>query len=59
MSDGDEHTRVVGICDGCGAAFAAMRTSDGDLVPMGSRTGCPCGSTEFSRVDADDVPDSE
>lgn len=55
MSD-DERSRYVGVCQGCGSAFAVMETEAGDLVPMGSRTGCPCGSTEFTRLDADDAP---
>lgn len=59
MSDPDDGTRFVGICDGCGAAFAAMETEEGDLIPMGSRTGCPCGCTEFSRLEPDDFSGSE
>lgn len=55
MSDG-EYDRFVGICDGCGTAFAVMETAWGDLLPMGSRSGCPCGSSEFTRVHAEDTP---
>lgn len=58
MSDTDDGSRFVAICEGCGAAFAAMETEDGDRIPMGSRTGCSCGCTAFSRLDSDDFPGS-
>lgn len=58
MSERDDGSRFVAVCEGCGAAFAAMETDDGDWIPMGSRTGCDCGCTEFSRLDPDDFPGS-
>ena len=50
MGDYDEEARFLAACDECSAVYAATETNDGGILPIGSRTGCQCGSTSFSRV---------
>lgn len=45
--------RFLAICANCGAAFAGMTVSDGNIQAIGCREGCAsCGSTDFSPVSA-------
>ena len=39
--------RGAAVCVACGAAYAVERCADGRVIPIGSRTGCRCGSDEF------------
>ena len=45
----DEHgsRRGAAVCVACGAAYAVERCADGRVIPIGSRTGCRCGSDQF------------
>lgn len=43
----------MAVCEECGAVYAAIEKSDGSLAPIGRLSGCRCGSTEFSELDAD------
>lgn len=45
----------LAACDDCGAVYAATETETGRIIPLGSREGCQCGSSSFSRVDTDDL----
>ncbi len=49
---------LLAICDRCGNAYAAIITDDGEIVPIGSRNGCRCGGTSFSRVDEEDFDEA-
>nr|WP_090302922.1 hypothetical protein [Natronorubrum texcoconense] len=46
MPDGASE-RTVAICTSCGSAYAAEVWDDETIQPIGKRTGCDCGSTEF------------
>ena len=40
--------RLVAACAECGSMYAALKTPDGTIQPIGSRTGCAsCGGTVF------------
>lgn len=58
MAEDNETAHCLATCDQCGTAFAAAETADGDLLPLGSRNGCRCGSTSFSRVEEKDFKES-
>jgi hypothetical protein len=34
-------------CGDCGRALAVWLSSSGEINPIGSTDGCPCGGTEF------------
>ncbi len=46
-----ESKRTIAECLDCGAAYAAVQWPDGTAQPIGARTGCQCGSTEFQAVE--------
>ncbi len=58
MEDDEDQSRFLATCDECGSVYAAMETADGQITPIGSRTGCPCGSTSFSCVTDTDPGES-
>jgi hypothetical protein len=49
MPDG-ERERTMAECISCGAAYAAEIWSDGTIQPIGTKTGCRCGSADFQVV---------
>lgn len=55
MPDEGDGSRLVIECLECDAAYAAVETADGDAVPIGSKGGCSCGSTEFTRVSSEEL----
>lgn len=59
MGDSDESTRFLAVCEACDAVYAATETAGGDVIPIGSRTGCRCGGTSFSRLEDDSDGGSE
>jgi len=50
---------MMAACDHCGAVYAAIEQSDGTIAPIGRLSGCRCGSTEFSELDPDAIPDQK
>ncbi|RQG91777.1 hypothetical protein EA473_18405 [Natrarchaeobius chitinivorans] len=60
MPDG-ERERTVATCESCDSAYAAEIWSNGTIQPIGTRTGCECGSTEFQVIGdtSDTVPQNE
>ncbi|WP_207593008.1 hypothetical protein [Halomontanus rarus] len=45
--ESNARTKAAGVCEDCGKAFAVFESEDGDVIPIGSRDGCPCGGTSF------------
>lgn len=62
MAGGDDNRRVLAACDRCGSVYASIKTGDGEIRPIGNRTGCTCGSTEFTQMrqatESDDAEES-
>lgn len=49
----DDADRFLVLCTDCGAAFAGMTVSNGEIQAIGCRNGCPsCGNAEFAPVSA-------
>ncbi|WP_207589100.1 hypothetical protein [Halomontanus rarus] len=44
---GTAKTKGAARCDECGSVFAVWMAPDGDIEPIGSRAGCPCGKSAF------------
>ncbi|MCU4926733.1 hypothetical protein OB905_12205 [Halobacteria archaeon AArc-dxtr1] len=40
----------MATCTACGSVFAARRTANEEILPIGSPQGCQCGSTAFESV---------
>lgn len=60
MSDTSDVDRLVARCTACGALFAAWRSNDGQIVPMGTRRACTtCGGDEFVPATAADYPSGD
>lgn len=55
MADQGSETRLVVECDDCEAVFAAVETSDGRALPIGSKGGCDCGCTDFTRISSGEL----
>lgn len=54
----NDDDRFLVVCSECGAVYAGVTVSSGDVQAIGCREGCAsCGSTEFAPVSdsSDDV----
>ncbi len=57
MVAGDEENngRLMVQCTECGSAYAARRTGDDTLLPIGARNGCSCGNSTFVEVEGETI----
>lgn len=39
--------KAAGVYEDCGKVVAVFYSADGPIVPIGTRSGCACGNTEF------------
>ena len=51
MSNTTVRAKIAAMCNGCKSVFASELRSDGSIRPIGTKRGCPCGGTDFRRLE--------